>query len=154
MSLDKNSYLPRQRSRIVVLWNTKAIKIGSLKHSLVEELFTHHHHRSANCWFQRSDLRHNRYASSLYKSVSKKRSMKSTWCLVWIELQLLKDSHMKTLLVKESIPSILCFVEFEHWKEVHADDHRYASVAGSLSQLLKLQQRSLPATYHHHQIHA
>jgi hypothetical protein len=48
MSSDRKSYLPKQRTLVVVLCYTKAIKIGSLKHSLVEELFTHHHHRSAN----------------------------------------------------------------------------------------------------------
>jgi hypothetical protein len=31
-----------------------------------------------------------------------------------IEVKLLKDLQMKTILVKESIPSMLCFVEFQH----------------------------------------
>ncbi len=92
MSWDRKSYLPRQRTLILVLCNAKAIKIGSLEHSLVEELLTHHHHRSATCliaenWFTTQSV----CCSSPYKSVSKKRSMKSTWCLVWdLRLKCLK----------------------------------------------------------------
>jgi len=159
MSSHRKSYLPRQRTLIVVLCNTKAIKIGSLKHSLVEELFTHHRHRSANCWLQRSDLRHNRSAAvPLQICIQKEKREIDLMSCLRIELQLLKDLQMKAILVKESIPSMLCFVEFQHWKEVDADDHRYACEAGSLSELLKLLQRSLPGTYRserqHHQIHA
>ncbi len=158
MSSDRKSYLPRQRTLIVVLCNIKAIKIGSLKHSLVEELFTHHHHRSGNCWLQRTDLRSiDLLQFPLQICIQKEKHEIDLMSCLRIEVQLLKDLQMKTILVKESIPSMLCFVEFQHWNAVDADDHRYACEAG-LSQLLKLLQRSLPGTYRsedqHHQIHA
>ncbi len=86
MSSDRKSYLPKQRTLVVVLCYTKAIKIGSLKHSLVEELFTHHHHRSANFWLQIEliydtiDLLQFPLQTNLYP---KREAWNSTWFLFW-----------------------------------------------------------------------
>jgi hypothetical protein len=115
MGSDKKSYLPRQRTLLVVLCNTKAIKIGSLEHSHVEVLLTH-----LTTAVLIVDCRELIYDTidllpfPLQICIQKEKHEIDFMSCLRIEVKLLKDLQMKTILVKESIPSMLCFLEFQH----------------------------------------